>query len=382
MVRVAMVVTNACAPDPRVLRHARWMQEAGYSVTVHAFDREEQHPLSENHHGVRIMRYRLGPVAYGGTLSTYRGIRRFQRKVIRTLANEPPALVYCHDADTLRVGCAIKTSNNIPFVFDMHDLQHTWVRYAAPQSRLRAGLSGRMKKRMLGRAKEAETIITSSSQINEGQPRGFLEWLHHHGLEGHAVENRPMPPFGPIKTAPNDTWTVGYIGRVRDMKAFQLLVEAVKSLQPHHRPKLRVAGDGTVAAKVRMMLMEEVEAGHLEAEVSGAFAHDELPELLAEVDVMYAMYSPLRGNILQGALPVKMFDAAAQGIPSVVNDDCLMGDLANTEGIGMAAPWGDEESVGLALLNLKDRVVEMTASGERERQRWLKAMAEVFAVIQ
>ena len=258
MVRVAMVVTNACAPDPRVLRHARWMQEAGYSVTVHAFDREEQHPLSENHHGVRIMRYRLGPVAYGGTLSTYRGIRRFQRKVIRTLANEPPALVYCHDADTLRVGCAIKTSNNIPFVFDMHDLQHTWVRYAAPQSRLRAGLSGQMKKRMLSRAKEAATIITSSAQINEGQPRGFLEWLHHHGLEGHAVENRPMPPFGPTKTAPNDTWTVGYIGRVRDMKAFQLLVEAVKSLQPHHRPKLRVAGDGTVAAKVRMMLMRKL----------------------------------------------------------------------------------------------------------------------------
>ena len=88
---MAMVVTNACAPDPRVLRHARWMQEAGYTVTVHAFDRGEQHPMSENHHGVRIMRYRLGPVAYGGTINTYRGIRRFQQKVVRTLANEPPA---------------------------------------------------------------------------------------------------------------------------------------------------------------------------------------------------------------------------------------------------------------------------------------------------
>ena len=49
MVRVAMVVTNACAPDPRVLRHAVWMQEAGYRVTVHAFDREENHAMSENH---------------------------------------------------------------------------------------------------------------------------------------------------------------------------------------------------------------------------------------------------------------------------------------------------------------------------------------------
>lgn len=382
MVRVAMVVTNACAPDPRVLRHARWMQEAGYSVTVHAFDREEQQPLSENHHGVRIMRYRLGSVAYGGTLNTYRGIRRFQHKVIRTLANDPPELVYCHDADTLRVGCALRASKNVPFVFDMHDLQHTWIRYAAPQSRFRAALSGRMKSRMLNRAKQATVIITSSAQLNEGKPRGFLEWLHHHGLESHAVENRPMPPFAPGKTPPSETWTVGYIGRVRDMKAFDLLVQAVKSLPPHNRPKLRVAGDGTMAAKVRTMLMEEVEQGHLEAEVSGAFTHHELPDLLNEIDVMYAMYSPRRGNIMQGALPVKMFDAAAQGIPTLVNDDCLMGDLAETEGIGMAAPWGHEERVGEVLFELKDRVVELTANGERERQRWLKAMAEVFAILQ
>ena len=379
---MAMVVTNACAPDPRVLRHARWMQEAGYNVTVHAFDREEKHALSENHHGVRIMRYRLGPVAYGGTINTYRGIRRFQQKVVRTLANEPPALVYCHDADTLAVGCALKASHNVPFVFDMHDLQHTWIRYAAPQSRIRAGVSGKMKKRMLNRAKQATTIITSSAQLNEGRARGFLEWVQHHGLDGHVVENRPMPPFAEAKAPPTDTWTVGYIGRVRDIKAFDLLVRAVKSLPPHDRPKIRVAGDGTMAAKVRTMLMEEVEKGTLEAEVSGPYDHDELPELLGEVDVMYAMYSPLRGNILQGALPVKMFDAAAQGVPSLVNDDCLMGDVAQTEGLGVAAPWGDEEAVGKALLELKDRVVELTASGERERQRWLDAMAEVFAMIQ
>jgi len=382
MVRVAVVVTNACAPDPRVLRHARWMQEAGYEVTVHAFDREEAHPMSENYHGVRIMRYQLGSVAYGGTLNTYRGIRRFQEKVIRTLNNEPPAMVYCHDADTLRVGCALKASKAVPFVFDMHDLQHTWIRYGAPQSRIRAALSGQMKKRMIVRAKQASAIITSSAQLNEDQPRGFVEWLRHHGLDGVAVENRPTPPFGPSKTPPTNGWTVGYIGRVRDMKAFDLLVQAVKTLPPHHRPKLRVAGDGTTAAKVRTMLMEEVESGNLEAEVTGAFDHSELPELLTEVDVMYAMYAPLRGNILQGALPVKMFDAAAQGVPSVVNEDCLMADIARTEAIGTGAPWGDAEAVGAALYGLKDRVVELTATGERERQRWLKAMKDVFAGLQ
>ena len=38
MGHVAMLVTNACAPDPRVLRQARWLVEAGHQVTVHAFD--------------------------------------------------------------------------------------------------------------------------------------------------------------------------------------------------------------------------------------------------------------------------------------------------------------------------------------------------------
>jgi len=382
MVRVAMVVTNACAPDPRVLRHARWMQQAGYRVTVHAFDREEHHPMSENHHGVRIMRYRVGRVAYGGTVSTYRGIRRFLRTVERTLVNEPPSLVYCHDADTLRVGCALKASHGVPFVFDMHDLQHTWVRYAAPQSTVRSVVSRRMKQRTLRRSAEAAVIITSSQQVNVDGHRGFVDWLTHHGLEGHCVENRPLPPFSEPKTPPKSEWTVGYIGRVRDVKAFELLIEAVKSLPPAHRPTVRLAGDGTAAARVRTMLMDEMEAGTLEARVSGPFTQADRPELINSIDVMYAMYGPLRGNILQGALPVKMFDAAAQGVPSVVNDGCLMGDVALSEDLGTTAPWGDAEAVGQALYEMRQRVVELSATGEREHQRWLKAMKPVFDQLQ
>ena len=135
------------------------------------------------------MRYRLGDTPFGGTFDTYRGIRRFQRMVIQTLLHNPPSMVYCHDADTLRVGTALKKSHQIPFVFDMHDLQHTWVRYPAPQSILRTFASGRMKQRMLKRAKLASAIITSSGQVSDEGHRGFLQWLRHHGLDGTVVEN-------------------------------------------------------------------------------------------------------------------------------------------------------------------------------------------------
>ncbi|MGB1587846.1 MAG: glycosyltransferase [Poseidonia sp.] len=382
MVRVAMVVTNACSPDPRVLRHAVWMKQAGYEVTVHAFDRDETHPLSENISGVRVMRYRMGPVPYGGTLSTYRGIRRFQRKVIQTLRLQPPAMVYCHDADTLRVGVALKAHHGIPFVFDMHDLQHTWARFAAPTSVLRAWVSGRMKQRMLGRAKKAATILTSSAAVGNASAQGFVEWLVAHGLTAHAVENRPLPPFGEAKKEPGNEWTVGYVGRVRDLAAFELLLSAVRHLPTEERPRLRIAGDGVAAAEVRQMIAQAVENGELEAEVSGAYTQEEHAELLDNIDVMFAMYAPQRGNIMQGALPVKMFDAASRGIPSVVNDSCLMADVAEAEGLGQAASWGDVESVAEALLALKDTVVDLTATGEREHARWNDAMKNVLEELQ
>jgi len=377
-----MVVTNACAPDPRVMRHAEWMHEAGYEVTVHAFDRDQSSPMSENHNGVRIMRYHLGITPYGGTLRTYQGIRRFQRHVVRTLLHDPPALVYCHDADTLRVGIDVEASCGTPFVFDMHDLQHTWVRFAAPSSSVRSFVAQRMKNRMLKRCQSAKVIITSSGKTPSSTHNGFADWLNHHGQQAVVVENRPSPPFGPEKTAPGDRWTVGFIGRVRDRQAIDALVAAVRSLPPHQRPLLRIAGDGVAAAGVRRMLMDLVEAGELEAEVSGAFTQQELPELISGIDVMFAMYAPQRGNIMQGALPVKMFDAASQGVPSVVNDGCLMGDVARDEGLGLTATWGDTAGIADALLNAKNTVVTLDQTGERERQRWLDAMRPVLEELQ
>ena len=41
MANVAMVVTNACDPDPRVMQSARWLTEQGHQVTIHAYDRQQ-----------------------------------------------------------------------------------------------------------------------------------------------------------------------------------------------------------------------------------------------------------------------------------------------------------------------------------------------------
>jgi len=374
MASIAMVVTNACSPDPRVLRQAAWLVREGHDVTVHAYDRQEQHPLSESHEGVRIMRYHLGKSPYGGMLKTALGIRTFNQKVSRSLAANPPHLVYCHDADTLAVGCFLKKKYETTLVFDMHDLQHTWIRMSAPHSRLRKFLSGLMEKQMLRRLKHVDSILTSSGKISKSSTHiGFREYLKSHGHSSTVIENRPEPePMS--ERSQHDGWCVGYLGRVRDLESFQFLLDAVLLMEPEQRPSLRIAGDGVAFDSVSQLLQTAKENLLLDVNITGHFDSDEFSKIIQDVDVMYALYSPVRGNILQGAIPVKMFDAAAHGVPSVVNANCLMGEVAESEGIGRSVEWMNTEQLAANLTQLRDTTVQLNTTSARERKRLLEAL--------
>ena len=374
MARIAMVVTNACSPDPRVLRHAAWLVHEGHDVTVHAYDRQEQYPMSENHQGARIMRYHLGKSPYGGMIKTAFGIRNFSQNVSRSLATNRPQLVYCHDADTLAIGCILKKKFNIPLVFDMHDLQHTWIRMPAPNSLLRKILSRLMEKRMLRRLKHVDSILTSSGKISDTCTYlGFREYLQAYGHASVVIENRPESGSLNDKTS-RDNWCVGYLGRVRDIESFQFLLDAVLFMDPKQRPSIRIAGDGVAFDSVSQLLQNAKENNDLDIKITGNFDSDEFSKLIQDVDVMYAMYSPNRGNILQGALPVKMFDAAAHGVPSVVNAECLMGEIAVSEEIGHSVEWMNTAQLAANLIQLRDTKVQLNTTSERERKRLLEAL--------
>ena len=375
MAKVAMVVTNSCAPDPRVLRSAFWLSEAGHQVTIHAFDRLQLHAKSESLHGARIMRYHLGDIPYGGMVKSIRGILQFSKRVKATLLHSPPELIYCHDADTLSIAVSLKKSHGIPFVFDMHDLHHTWIRMPAPKSILRKLLSRKMESTMIRHARKADAIITTSGKIEGGTYDGFEQYLKSKNLASIVVENRPIERSMPQQeTSENRQWSVGYLGRVRELKTFTLMLEAIKLIPTTERPKIIIAGDGIRENEVRELMLNAADSDGIEAEVSGAFTPDQFQELVKQLDVMFAIYPPERGNILQGALPVKMFDAAANGVPSVVNSGCLMGEIAEAEEIGKAVAWNDAQAACDALLELRNKTVELTITSQREKEKFLSTV--------
>tara|TARA_B100001750_G_scaffold242126_1_gene254985 strand:+ start:9156 stop:10271 length:1116 start_codon:yes stop_codon:yes gene_type:complete len=371
MARVAAVVSNGCNPDPRVLREARWLADIGHEVTIHAFDRLENLPAETFIDGVKIVRHSVGYTEYGGTWSTVRGLAKFRKSVIEAI--DDIDLIHCHDADTLDVGLKVanriakKGKTTIPILFDMHDLHHTWVLMPNPKSLFRRLFAGIYRRKMLRQASKVSAITTSSE--------GFQSWLAEYDLESVVVQNRPKKrDHLPVAKK----FTVGYLGRVREVESFRLLLDAVRIIPDDERPALLIAGDGNAAVKVANMVRKAESEGWLNAEVIGAFISEQLSEMMSEISVMFAMYPPHRGNIMEGAIPVKMFDAASFGRPSVVNSDCHMGDVCEDEGLGVTSLWGDAQELADSLIKAHGTSVSLNSDEQGEKDRFLALVSNLL----
>ena len=373
MANVAMIVTNACDPDPRVIDSARWLSEQGHQVTIHAYDRQQTSPAIAIIDGVKIIRYHLGKSPYGGLLKTGLGIRKFQYSVLTRLKQNAPDVVVCHDADTLIVGCKIKQRLGVKLIFDMHDLQHTWVLMPNPKSALRKTISKLMQRKLLQRLKHVDQIFTSSGAIKNGEYPGFKQWLAKYGYGSTVIENRPATAVQ-MPLPKSQDWTVSHIGRIRDLTSIKLLLAAVKLIPEPQRPILHIAGEGTEYDRVKMSIEQFSDDFGLKYVIEKSFQKDDLSTMLQQTNVMYAMYNPQRGNIADGALSTKMFDAASLGIPSIVNANCLMGEICMAENLGKSIGWGDVNHLSNALVALKESRVKLENTVLDFKTEYIKAI--------
>jgi hypothetical protein len=300
-------------------------------VVIHAFDREQAHPALEEIDGYTIKRYHIGSYSYGGGVSTLRAKRKF----IRSLKIKAD-IVICNDADTL----SLKFDGKL--IFDMHDLAHTWP-LMQRRGPLRILASKWMKNRMLARARKCDAVITSSP--------GFHNWLANYGVDSTVITNRRAP----IECPPQEDLVVGYVGRIREIEPLLYLQQAMKGMGG----SIFIAGDGTCAAAIEALIPE---ATHF-----GAFTEEDLDGIMQKISVMYAMYDPERGNIMEGALPVKMFDAAAYSRPSIVNAGCPMGQLCKEENLGKAVQYGNIEAIRESISELHGQIVTITPPDERSK---------------
>ena len=230
------------------------------------------------------------------------------------LLSSPPDFVHCHDADTLSIGLTLKSKKGTKLVFDMHDLAHSWIRMANPSSNIRRLIASIIEKRVIKQMDQCDLIITSSGAISPTSHPGFKQWIQKRtkGVPVVVVENRPLPTDS-IRPLP-EQFTIGYAGKIREKSMFNTLIEPQKIYL--RNSELIIAGHGTADSEVDELFSHTI---YLLKELENL--EQKIPSIVRKLSVMYAVYPTLRGNILEGALPTKMFDAAIHGRPSIVNSN-------------------------------------------------------------
>ena len=328
--------------DPRVERHARWLVELGHDVTIFAWDREHTLDVKSKRNGYVIQRTRTGKA----TLSA--SIVRQKRRFLRSLKGQYDLIIY-NDSDSI----ATKNLHSRFSILDLHDIAHAWP-LIQKTTLLRRIVSFRMKQLLRKNGWRFDGFLTSSPGLANYFEKEFqFKSTVVLNIRNASPLPRPM------------TETIGYFGRIRDYEAMISLVECSQRTGFHPI----VAGDGPCVNQLlkRYPLLD----------YRGSFDDTQLVELMAEIDIMFAMYDVKKENIRQGALPVKMFDAAAFGRQQLQVHMFLWEIFASKTNLVCGLIWRSD-SISTAIKEAYEMDVLSIHSEENEREKFVTLVQSIL----
>ena len=345
MSRVAMLLSNAYRPDPRVQRAARSLLQAGYELDLYCWDRQAELPEAETQTGLHIHRLKSVPSRYAAGWRQMFRLPRFWRWARMQIERQPAEIVHCHDLDTLYAGVAIKRRTGCRLVYDAHEHYPALMAQYLPPSMVTL-LS--LWEQIL--VKQVDQIITASSVLAE-------EYRHKTSLPVAVIGNAPSRvEFQSLcpKNATRIRQEIGldagqlgvfYIGGYTNNRALNPLIAAMPDLPGW---QLHLWGDGPQRAVVETAL-----AGLENAHAHGWAESATLPGLFAAADVIYyCLRSDTPGA--QYNAPNTLAYAMAAGRPILANRVGDLGRIVAETQCGILLEVVTLDAVCQALQHLED----------------------------
>ena len=304
--RVAIVVPQVS--DPRFHRRAEAFLQAGYDVTVYAFDRGI-YGCNTFPKGVNLVK--LGSMAHKRYFARLLPLARAVRTLrVSERAAPTPSVVYAAGLDNAFLAwftfAPVKR-----IVYEVADLRN---------ASERPSLIGRffqfMEDHLLRRC--GLLAVTSPAFLEQF----FVKRAPELAARAIVVENKL--PSDLLKRLPRsraaETQTpirVGYIGRLRYERTLRPLIEGIAD-RPE-RYQLIIHGDGPLRKEVEMAA-----ARYPNIEFHGPFRNpDDLPSVYGSADLCYVVYDNRDFNV-RVALPNKLYECAYFGVPVAVADRTVL----------------------------------------------------------
>lgn len=355
--RVCVITTVHPPFDPRVFeRCAASLVRAGYAVTLVA-----PHDRTEERDGVRII-----------------GIQRCQSRLVRALVGGARAyriahrtragLYHFHDPEFMPFGLLLRCTTRRPIIYDVHEdyPQHMLTKFRLPAILRRAASWGVLALERLC-ARRLSCVITATPALTE-------RFVQMRARRAETVLNLPSAGFLDALSdgglpSPVD---VIHIGSLAAPRLGFLLDVAVEVCRARPGTTWRIIGfDGRFLGRATEMVREH---GLTETvELVGKVSHEEIGRHL-RVATVGVNHHPAERRF-QVAIPVKVLEYMAAGLPVVSSEMPLLRELAGDEAIRYVDPADRAAFVRAVLDVLSDpelsaRLGEAAQRLSRERLNW------------
>ncbi|MDG9667848.1 glycosyltransferase family 4 protein [Hahella sp. CR1] len=178
------------------------------------------------------------------------------------------------------------------------------------------------------------------------------------------IDSRELEALSPNKP-PNETFTIGIVGRLAPVKRIDLFVETIKELhkKKHHEIKGKIIGDGPLRKPIEDLVRHENLCQHIEFT---GFVDPSTPEI-AKLDLLL-MTSDHEG------LPMTLLEALALKVPVIAHN---VGGIPEALNSGAAGLLVDDHSA-LGYATAVDKVIGNPAERERMQMNGLSYLRENF----
>lgn len=365
MKAVFLLQTDPFEPKPalRALREADALGSAGWDVVFVSWVKEKVPPSARSRFPVIRIPFPVPPLG-SSVLSRARAYGRATKALAAGVMSAQPDLIVAHDFEVLRAAVRARRATGAPVIYDSHE---DWPALIAENSRFEARIASAVERRLCRRVAH---VVTVSEPIAEkfhriGCPCTVLYSARPSDEIVIANREDSRRAFG-YRT---DDFVVGFAGALGKGRGLEILLEAATRLPSGF--KILIVG-GPVAEAEALRRRADLMGLRDRVRIDDHRPFAELARYYAAMDLGVILLSPQPNHLR--ALPNKLFDYMAHGIPVLVPDYPSMSSIVRTGPVGWTVPEITVKAVTQAINEASDSV-EARTRGAKGRDAFLREYA-------
>lgn len=367
---VCMHVLGEARTDGRVMREAKALVEAGFTVSIVDIESDSERPVTETVDGVSL-EHIVMPSWFVPTRFKLWFLAKMAHMFIQSLIHvlHTPADIYHAHEEMALPACYIAARlRKKPVVFDSHELplseQHItrWPRLCACSSQLLKWM-----------VPHCAGVITVSPPIAQELRRRFRA--------SQVQLLRNVPVYQRVSKSDKlrqrlglspDTRIALYQGNLQPDRELDRLVYAARYLEQDNVIVMMGKGPEETVEQLKTLIEREDVADRVKLLPPVPYA--ELLDWTASADLGLIVYAPQHSENIQLCLPNKLFEYLMAGLPVLVSSLDVVAEVIRTYEVGAVAPSLVPADIGTAInMLLKD-----SSALARMRQNALAAAENEF----